>query len=287
MEWKPKLWVSILLAIIIQPSVFLYLNRLRLFGFYFCVSIFTAIIDWYYSSFLILALVLVILVHSFIIVRYYDESLPRAWFSRWWGLVAVHALVLGLLTLFRAFLFEPFSIPAASMSPQLEVGDYIVVKKFGYGTYGTYGVTILDQDGVNPELMEKGSVYVFYPPNMEVPHVSRLVGLPGELVSFKGSEISVNGKELSASFVSGSTDFEIYKEVLANNSYLVQRMIGVSRPFSDAYVIPDNSYFFVGDNRDNSVDSRLYGVVDGSRVLGKLALTLKPNAFSLKNSLPE
>ncbi|GAD03110.1 signal peptidase I [Agarivorans albus] len=287
MEWKPKFWISFLLGIIVQPFVFLYLNHLGLFSLYLCVSIFTAIVDWYFSSYLTLGLVLVIVIHSYFIVRHYNICLPRAWFSKWWGLVAIHAGVLISVTLFRAFLYEPFTIPARSMNPSLSVGDYIVVEKQGYGTYGTFGVILVDNDKVKPELMQKGNVYAFYPPNMDAPHVARLIGLPGDRISFKGSNIQLNGEELPISFVSGTTHTETYQEVLANNSYLIQRAIGVSHSFSDAYVIPDNAYFFVGDNRDNSADSRLYGAVDGNRILGKLVLTLKPNDFTLKTSLSE
>lgn len=170
-------------------------------------------------------------------------------------------------------MYEPFSMPASSMSPYLNIGDHLVVKKYGYGNYGSYGTTFLHRDMSEQIKLAKGKVYVFYPPHKEdVPFVKRLVGVPGDRVTINASGISINGENLQSRFVENQGDASIFEEDNDGVTYRIRRT-KLSQTPSD-YVVPDGSYFFLGDNRDNSSDSRYWGAVPKSRILGEVIYVL-------------
>ncbi|MGY5452611.1 signal peptidase I [Agarivorans sp. MS3-6] len=276
MEWKPKIWIVIVLGTVTQPLVFLYLNKGKLFFLYAALTAFTGVTDWYYGSHWGLSFVLICPAHGCWIAKYSKRVLVRSWYSRWWGLVAVNMLVLSSITLCRAFVIEPFTIPSASMSPSLTVGDFIVVKKAGYGTYGAFGLSFLNGDIDDSALMRRGNIYVFYPPNIQNPFVFRLMGLPGDTVSINGSDIIINGTPLETTLIASSFESRVYEETQGNYSYSIKRNLGNRLPVEREFTVPDKSYFFVGDNRDNAYDSRFFGVVTSDRIIGEVAYVMKP-----------
>ncbi len=157
---------------------------------------------------------------------------------------------------------------AQSMAPTLNVGDYMVVKKLGYSTYGTFGVDVYSR-AVAPQKMERGKVYVFYPPHRKQHFVKRLIGLPGDTIVFDGKTYSVNGEKV---LLNTTDDSQVFEEVLANQSYQVKfiKPKGSSHPQNQSYLVPENQYFFMGDNRDNSADSRYWGYVPDANIVGEV-----------------
>jgi signal peptidase I len=187
--------------------------------------------------------------------------------------------VLLLVFLLRSFLAEPFYIPSGSMRPTLVEGDFILVNKFAYGLrlplIGTKVVSI-----GNPS---RGDVVVFKHDKQgdSLDFIKRVVGLPGDHIEYKDKIIYVNGEAMKQEFVAETQDRDIGKntgwsvrhqhETLGNirhDIYVHTDMEPSMQQFTDM-TVPNDSYFVMGDNRDNSNDSRSWGVVKGEELLGR------------------
>lgn len=187
--------------------------------------------------------------------------------------IVIQALLLALIV--RTFLFQPFNIPSGSMKATLLVGDYLFVSKYAYG-YSKYSIPFA------PDLFEgriwaaepkRGDVVVFkLPRDPSVDYIKRVIGLPGDKVQMIDGVLQINGtavpKEKIDDYVTSDefgaeTHVARYKETLPNGvSYTVLDLDPHS--FSDdtpVYEVPPNHYFMMGDNRDNSTDSRVLGAV--------------------------
>jgi len=281
MNWKPKGWIAILIGIVLQPFVFLYVNRPKLFWIYFTVSSVVIGIDFLLlinmdadSVFkhvnLSWIFFIICPIHAYKITKSYDENQPRNWYTRWWAIPSIYLSFFLPIFLCRVFLFEPFSIPSISMSPSINVGDHVIVKKWGFGGYSTYGIDVIDTGLSGKSLVQRGKVYVFHPPHSKSPFVKRLIGLPGDLIEIKDDAISVNGKILLSELVSNLGKKTIYREENETNSYLIQRFHERFSSITSTITIPENNYFFLGDNRDNSADSRTWGTVSGDDFVGEV-----------------
>ncbi len=147
------------------------------------------------------------------------------------------ALVLALLI--RAFVLQPFYIPSGSMEPTLRIRDHIIVNKFGYRFWEP----------------RRGDIMVFkYPLNPDKDFVKRLVGMPGERVEIKNGRLLIDGRQV-------------------DEKYLPR---GIRHPDFGPVVVPDNSYLMLGDNRNNSDDSRVWGPLPKEYVIGKAMLVYWP-----------
>jgi signal peptidase I len=177
-----------------------------------------------------------------------------------------------IVLLIRSFLFEPFRIPSDSMMPTLLDGDFIFVNKFRYGLR----LPVLNTEIVDLGHPERGDVVVFrLPSDPSVNYIKRLVGLPGDHITVREKRVYVNGKlqpvELDGVYEGfGHTGAQIGMERLGTVEHRV--LFIPERPsydFDD--VVPAGHYFFMGDNRDNSRDSRFpeVGFVNGDLVVGK------------------
>lgn len=187
--------------------------------------------------------------------------------------VVIHALILAMIV--RVFFYQPFNIPSGSMIPTLLIGDYLFVSKFSYG-YSRYSFPF------SPDLFEgrvwasepkRGDVAVFkLPRDNETDYIKRVVGLPGDEIQMVSGVLHINGKAVIRKRVD---DFIIrdafgnvrrvaqYEETLPNGvKYptldLTQRGLGDN---TGVYKVPEGHYFMMGDNRDNSTDSRATGKV--------------------------
>ncbi|WP_461519309.1 signal peptidase I [Porticoccus sp.] len=177
--------------------------------------------------------------------------------------------VLLLVFVLRSFLFEPFQIPSGSMIPTLKVGDFILVNKFSYGVrLPVIGTKVIP---VNEPL--RGEVMVFFPPEDDRYFIKRVIGLPGDEISVFNNQLFVNGKPAEQQAVdelSRDSRFELKNEVLGNVVHRIQKSKipgPLGRNFS--YIVPDGHYFMMGDNRDNSSDSRVWGAVPEKNIVGK------------------
>ena len=182
--------------------------------------------------------------------------------------VILQALLIALV--FRTFLFQPFSIPSGSMMPTLLKGDYLLVSKFSYG-YSRFSFPFspdLFEGRIFSDEPDRGDIAVFrLPSNPKVDYIKRVIGLPGDSVQMRNGVLHINGdpipREPAGSFVDENSfgepiEIPIYRETLPNGvSYDTLDAVPNS-PDDDTveYIVPEGSYFMMGDNRDNSADSR-------------------------------
>ena len=168
-----------------------------------------------------------------------------------------------LIFILRTFLFEPYQIPSASMLPGLKVGDFILVKKFTYGIkINRTGPPIAF--GKDPEL---GDVVVFIPPHDHRPFVKRLIGKPGDRITYINKKIYVNGKPINQKLLSEEDNLRIYEEILNDKTIQIQQITSRIN-YPEEWIVPKDMYFVVGDNRDNSNDSRYWGYVPRENFMG-------------------
>ena len=182
-------------------------------------------------------------------------------------------VILAVLLL-RSFLVEPFRIPSGSMMPTLEVGDFILVNKFTYGIR----LPVLDAKVIEVGKPERGDVVVFrYPKDETIDYIKRVVGLPGDRIGYYNKVLYVNGEAIaqvpagvyvgkgSGMSMSGASQrTEILGDV-EHNILVMSRTPGLEGEF----VVAADEYFMMGDNRDNSNDSRYWGTVPESHLVGR------------------
>lgn len=212
--------------------------------------------------------------------------LTQPWWLDWTA--GLFPVILAVFVL-RSFLFEPFKIPSGSMIPTLLVGDLILVNKFTYGVRMPVFNNKLTQ-GTPPQ---RGDVMVFrYPPKPNLDYIKRVVGVPGDTISYMNKQLSVNGQAISKAALPDYFDedmvryFKHYHEDLGLHSHAILNdpdrpafIAGVDNfPFRDncqytieglSCKVPAGHYFMMGDNRDNSLDSRYWGFVPDANIVGK------------------
>lgn len=173
----------------------------------------------------------------------------------------------------RSFFFEPFRIPSASMVPTLRVGDFILVNKFDYGVR----LPVLNSKVIEMGQPRRGDVVVFrYPPNPQIDYIKRVVGLPGDRVQYKDKVVYINGQPMKQQPQDKAIDLmgivaakdKVLIEQLGEVSHVIAVAPGKQRAQVDI-VIPKGEYFVMGDNRDNSSDSRFWGTVPEENLVGK------------------
>jgi len=187
--------------------------------------------------------------------------------------------VLFIVFFLRSFLVEPFQIPSGSMIPTLQVGDFILVNKFAYGLR----VPVLNKTFIPVGKPRRGDVMVFFPPHMpKTYYIKRVIGLPGDKIRVTNNVLYVNGVEIKQEFVAktfpewGSFCASIRQQLTVVNEDLngvVHRMQKCDQPgqlgIDGSWQVEAGHYFMMGDNRDNSYDSRGWGTVSEDAIVGK------------------
>lgn len=177
--------------------------------------------------------------------------------------------VLFVVFVLRSFLVEPFQIPSSSMVPTLQVGDYILVNKYTYGIR----LPVLRTKVLALNEPQRGDVMVFFAPHMNDTYfIKRVVGLPGDMVTYRNKELLVNGVRLErqplAELPDGATRYSLGLELLGDANHLMQ--VDMARPARDfSVMVKPGHYFMMGDNRDNSSDSRVWGQVPEQDIVGR------------------
>ena len=210
-----------------------------------------------------------------------NESTAIAWAYDFWPVLAVVLLV-------RSFIVEPFNIPSESMLPTLETGDFILVDKSAYGIR----LPILHSKIFDNGTPERGDVAVFrYPPKPSINYIKRVIGVAGDTVRFDNNQLSINGQPISSQLLTdrGQQSYEqFYQETLDGKPHLMRDLVAVSAasqaPFVNTtnngefmgragevwqVVVPAGQYFVMGDNRDQSADSRFWGFVPDENLAGR------------------
>lgn len=197
--------------------------------------------------------------------------------------------VIALVFFLRSFLYEPFKIPSSSMVPTLLVGDLILVNKFTYGIR----LPVINKKIIEVNHPQRGDVMVFkYPKDISLDYIKRVIGVPGDKIVYKNKRLTVNGKSVAYNALPDYLDEEHlsyskqYTEKLPN---VIHKILNDERapsfvPNPDAFpqhelctytidgfscTVPSGNYFMMGDNRDNSLDSRYWGFVPDQNIVGK------------------
>jgi len=182
--------------------------------------------------------------------------------------------ILIIVFFLRSFLAEPFRIPSGSMKPTLLTGDFVLVNKFAYGVRLPLFGTKLVAKGTP----ERGDVLVFrYPVNTKINFIKRVIALPGDTVKYQNKTLYINGQEMPKVFQEQVNDWndhnfeqrlKLFTEKLNGMEHSVY--IDPNRPDQNVdLVVPEGHYFVMGDNRDNSDDSRSWGFVADELIIGK------------------
>lgn len=218
--------------------------------------------------------------------RLSKEALQQPW---WLEYSANFFPVILLVFLLRSFIVEPFKIPSSSMLPTLLAGDFILVNKFDYGIR----LPILNKKVIANRNPERGDVVVFrYPKDESIDYIKRVIGLPGDTVAYLGKHLTINGQAVPQSPLSDYFDEERvgyakqYQQTVGSKTNEILNSPGAPSliigaddfPFrdnctysSDGVVckVPPGHYFVMGDNRDNSADSRFWGFVPDRNLVGR------------------
>lgn len=200
--------------------------------------------------------------------------------------------VLFIVLVLRSFLVEPFQIPSGSMKPTLDVGDFILVNKFSYGIR----LPVIDKKIIEVGDPQRGDVMVFrYPSDPTVNYIKRVVGLPGDKIRYTSDKKLYINDQLVAEQLVGNEpgtlgSAALYKEKLGEVEHMIRKEMSRYRaPPDKEWTVPAGHYFMMGDNRDNSNDSRYWddpnipknelGMVPDENIVGK--------AFAVWMSWPE
>jgi signal peptidase I len=208
----------------------------------------------------------------------------------WWVeySISFFPVILAVFVL-RSFVVEPFKIPSGSMMPTLLIGDFILVNKFTYGIR----LPVINRKVIEIHTPQRGDVMVFrYPPDPSLDYIKRVVGLPGDRIAYRDKRLSINGEEVPVRQI----DDYLSRERMQYSQRFVERLDGVEHeilvdgnapslpPYTRAFpyaancnynsngvacVVPPGHYFMMGDNRDNSSDSRVWGFVPDENIVGK------------------
>lgn len=184
--------------------------------------------------------------------------------------------VLLFVFLLRGFIAEPFRIPSGSMLPTLEIGDFILVNKFTYGIR----LPILHTKVLDINEPQRGDIVVFrYPVDNKTSYIKRLIGLPGDRIDVVGRRVFVNNELIQSEALENYTPSQSRAhEQLSNfiergdeyakfsTIYSLPEMMSLRR---QSFVVPEGQYFMMGDNRDNSSDSRKWGTVPEENIVGR------------------
>jgi signal peptidase I len=227
-----------------------------------------------------------------------ERLLMQPWWLDWTaGLFPVIIVVF----LLRSFLFEPFKIPSGSMIPTLLVGDLILVNKFHYGVR----LPVINIKVIDGNKVDRGDVMVFrYPPKPSLDYIKRVVGVPGDEVAYLNKRLTINGNPVRMTEVppffdeDAMREFKQYEESLGSVKHRILNdddrpsfVPGVEEfPYRQncrynvegvVCKVPEGHYFMMGDNRDNSMDSRYWGFVPDKNIVGK-AIYVWMNFSNLK-----
>lgn len=208
-------------------------------------------------------------------------------------------IIVTLVLAFRSMFFEPFKIPTGSMIPTLSIGDFILVNKFSYGFKVPFSDWFTDPIYITgPKKPSRGDVVVFkYPKDEDLNYIKRVIGLPGDTVQVIDKQLYINDQLVKTEEVDGaqyidsmvekyqSYNYKFYKTYTGEAVHITQldqdNNYDLLRDFPQIKV-PEGKYFVMGDNRDNSSDSRFWGFVPFENIKGKAILIW----FSLELPMP-
>jgi signal peptidase I len=297
-------WIAVLLALFVSPVIsMLYLGRgQRALGYLLLTVVLVGLvfplasagywprgIDW---SIVALLIAIAGAVDSYRIARRIQNDFSGPWYSRWYGVIGVSLSAVFVVLCIRAFIIEPYRIPSGAMMPTLLIGDFILVNKFDYGVRMPIARSVLIRIG-EPQ---RGDVMVFrYPADPRLDYIKRVVGIPGDRVEYRGKRLYVNdtltqmkvaeehlytdGRSFTTARRFREKVGEREHEILLDPDAPPIHLSGVRqfphksnceyREEGFNCTVPPGHYLTMGDNRDNSSDSRYWGFVPEANIVGK------------------
>lgn len=201
-----------------------------------------------------------------------EDSVQKPFWREWVESLIVIALIAIVI---RSFIVAPFKIPSSSMVPTLEIGDYLFVWRYSYG----FRVPFTDLQFL-PKPARRGDVVVFdYPEDRSKDYIKRIVGIPGDDILYKNNQLYVNGKKMLLREVApkayrlsdGSVDvsFEFEEDLDGVKHSVLLKEFSIR---DGNWTVPEGQFMVLGDNRNNSRDSRFWGFVPQSYLVGKAAV---------------
>ena len=211
--------------------------------------------------------------------------------------------ILLIILCIRSFAYEPYQIPSSSMEPGLQVGDFVLVNKFAYGIRLPAINKLISKE----KEIKRGEVAVFVPPHtlcdstpeearpeltsmsirdsqiflsrflslqesrcttLGIKYIKRVIGLPGDRIEIKGYELFINGNKVKQELLDKSSEESLYLETIDDIDHIV-RILGISEYENFVWDVPPNKYLVIGDNRDNSLDSRAWGYFSKENLIGR------------------
>ncbi len=175
--------------------------------------------------------------------------------------------ILFVVLVLRSFLVEPFQIPSGSMLPTLEVGDFILVNKYTYGLR----LPVIGTKVVEMGHPQRGDIMVFkFPVEPSINYIKRVVGVPGDRIRYEDKMLYVNDEPVETSFVARLGDENLLETQVNDTRHRIYQTRDRNDPNAEGeWSVPEGHYFVVGDNRDNSKDSRYWGMVPDDHVVGR------------------
>ena len=295
---KPNKWIAVLLGTFAPPVAMMYVAQLKWAGAYLAIALLAGFIGEIVAhvsdikTLIQIAFIATCATHSYHLALNYPSERPRPGYSRWYGLLAAATSMVLIAVGIRSFLVEPFRFPSSSMLPTIPQNAHFIVQKWGYGNYGTYGFQLLKLPISAP--LNRGDIVVFeFPQDRSLNYAQRLIGLPGDKIEYREKNLSINGervarRQTSDYFISELVSFSpMFLESLdgMEHSILVDRNAPERNspshqfPHSDkcsheaegiTCIVPEGHFFTLGDNRDNSWDSRVWGFVPADHIIGKV-----------------
>lgn len=300
-QWKPKPWLAALFGFFLPPLGLLYVAATRQAGIFLIMSLALALVAMFMSGTPILMMAMALLyqagcaVYCFRFALNTQAPAVRPWYSRIRYLVLIFLSIHAFIISYRSFLIEPFRVPSGAMLPSIKIGQHVIVKKWGYGHYTTLEVSLFRRP-ISAEL-KRGDVVVFdYPFDSAQTYIKRLIGLPGDTVSYRNKQLTINGTAIEQSAAGESlVGFEVFKlfnenqdglhyQVAINPDAPADAATKMAMNFPNAEAcqydssgvickVPAGNYFVMGDNRDQSADSRVWGFVPATNIVGKVIYT--------------
>jgi signal peptidase I len=177
--------------------------------------------------------------------------------------------VLLFVLVIRSFIFEPFRIPSGSMIPTLLQGDYIFVKKYSYGLRWP----VIEEKFIETGSPQRGDVVVFrLPKDPSINYIKRVVGLPGDTITYENHQLTVNGRQMPLTKHPNTLLQDsglIFVEELDDRPHEIRISRPGNRVTERTYTVAEGHYFMMGDNRDNSQDSRFIGAIPETHLVGR------------------
>jgi len=171
------------------------------------------------------------------------------------------SIIAAILFVVFFLVFKAHSVPSSSMNPNISAGNYVVVSRWGFGLFEYFGIK-------TP--IKRGSVYIFNKPNSNKLYIKRVIALPNDTVEIDNDKVFVNGKLLEFKELSQLDFSRVGIEQAEGSSYLIQKNMKRPFPYKKKHSIKKGHYFLLGDNRDNSADSRIWGTIPRENFIARL-----------------